>query len=42
MTTEFEQGKQLTYYAALIGLSLIIGWGLWLNIWNIAVLLATR
>lgn len=41
MTTEFEQGKQLTYYTALTGLSLIIGWGLWLNIWNIAVLLMT-
>lgn len=39
MKIEFNQGKQSTYYAALIGLSLIIGWGLCLNIWNIAVLL---
>lgn len=42
MTTDFERGKQSTYYAALTGLSLIIGWGLWLNIWNIAVLLTAR
>lgn len=40
MTIDFKQGKQSTYYAALIGLSLIIMWGLLLNIWNIAVLLA--
>lgn len=38
MKTEFEQGKSSTYLLALVGLSLLIGWGIWLNLNNIVVL----
>jgi hypothetical protein len=42
MTTEFNHGTQSTYYAAVTGLSLVVSWGVCLNLWNIAVLLTAR
>ena len=38
MKTEFERGKSSTYHLALIGLLLLIGWGIWLNLNNIVTL----
>jgi len=39
MKTEFERGKNSTYQLALVGLLLLIGWGIWLNLNNIVILL---
>jgi hypothetical protein len=39
MKTELERGKKSTYRLALVGLTLLIGWGIWLNLTNIATLL---
>lgn len=38
MKREFEQGKSSTYQLALVGLLLLIGWGIWLNLNNIVAL----
>lgn len=37
--TEFERGKSTTYRLALAGLTLLIGWGIWLNLSNVVGML---
>jgi len=39
MRKEFSDGKQTVYYLAIFGLIILIGWGLWLNVRNLLVLL---
>jgi hypothetical protein len=35
MNAEFELGKSSTYRLAIVGLLLLVGWGIWLNLNNI-------
>lgn len=39
MKREFERGKSTVYHLAIVGLSIFIIWGLWLNVRNILVLI---
>lgn len=37
--TEFERGKSSTYRLALVCLTLLTGWGIWLNLNNVVTML---